>query len=247
VADSTAVIINESTLANLGMTAEEAIGARITEEVEREDPQFYHVIGVIKDFHYESLREDIGALGLFMNRSTGSMAIKLKTDDFASVIASIENIWTKQAPGQPFNYRFMDDAFDTSYKEERRLGSIFIIFTSLSIFIACLGLFGLAAFNAQNRTKEIGVRKVLGASVSQITIGLTTDFLKLVAIATLIALPLGWYIMNIWLEDFSYRIQIGWGILGFSALLVISIAIITVSYQSIKAALANPVKSLKTE
>jgi putative ABC transport system permease protein len=247
VADSTAVIINESTLANLGMTAEEAIGARITEEVEREDPQFYHVIGVIKDFHYESLREDIGALGLFMNRSIGSMAIKLKTDDFASVIASIENIWTKQAPGQPFNYRFMDDAFDTSYKEERRLGSIFIIFTSLSIFIACLGLFGLAAFNAQNRTKEIGVRKVLGASVSQITIGLTTDFLKLVAIATLIALPLGWYVMNIWLEDFSYRIQIGWGIIGFSALLVISIAIITVSYQSIKAAIANPVKSLKTE
>jgi len=247
VADSTAVIINESTLVTMGLTADEVLGTRITQEVEREDPQFYHVIGVVKDFHYESLREDIGALGLFMNKSTGSMAIKLKTDDFASVIASIENIWAKRAPGQPFNYRFMDDAFETAYQEERRLGSIFIVFTSLSIFIACLGLFGLAAFNAQKRTKEIGVRKVLGASVSQITIGLTTDFLKLVAIATLIALPLGWYFMNIWLEDFSFRIQIGWEILGFAAALVIFIAIVTVSYQSIKAAVANPVKSLKTE
>ena len=246
-ADSTAIIINESTLAILGLNAEEALGVRVTEEVELENPEFYHIIGVIKDFHYESLRQDIGALGLFLDKSTGSMAIKLKTNDFASVIASIENLWTKSAPGQPFNYRFMDDAFEASYKEERRLSSIFIVFTGLSIFIACLGLFGLAAFNAQNRTKEIGVRKVLGASVSQITIGLTTDFLKLVAIATIIALPFGWYFMNIWLQDFSYRIQIGWEILVFSAFLVIAIAIITVSYQSIKAAIANPVKSLRTE
>ena len=247
VADSTAVIINESTLAILGLSAKEALGTRITEDVGVENPKFYNVIGVIKDFHYESLRNDIDALGLFLEKSTGSMAIKLKTDDFASVIVNIEKIWKKQAPGQPFNYRFMDDAFDTSYKEERRLGSIFIIFTSLSIFIACLGLFGLAAFNSQNRTKEIGVRKVLGASVSQITFGLTIDFLKLVTISTLIALPFGWYFMNKWLEDFSYRIQIGWEILGFSAILVITIAIITVSYQSIKAAVANPVKSLRTE
>ncbi|OBX27309.1 putative ABC transport system permease protein [Gelidibacter algens] len=247
VADSTATIINESTLTTLGLSAQEALGKRITEEVELGKPVFYRIIGVIKDFHYESLREDIGALGLFLNKSTGSMAVKLKTDDFASAISSIENIWNEQAPGQPFNYRFMDDAFDTSYKEERRLGNIFIVFTCLSIFIACLGLFGLAAFNAQKRTKEIGVRKVLGASVSQITFGLTTDFLKLVAIATAIALPLGWYVMNIWLQDFSYRIQISWEILAFSAFLVIVIAILTVSYQSIKAAIANPVKSLRTE
>ncbi|MEH6406529.1 MAG: ABC transporter permease [Leeuwenhoekiella sp.] len=246
-ADSTAVIVNESTLAILGLSADEALGARITEEIGLEDPQFYHIIGVIKDFHYESLRKNIGALGLFMRRSTGSMALKLKTNDFASAIASIESIWTKRAPGQPFNYRFMDDAFDISYKEERRLGSIFIVFTSLSIFIACLGLFGLAAFNAQKRTKEIGVRKILGASVTQITIALTTEFLKLVSIATLIALPLGWYFMNIWLEDFSYRIEIGWETLTFSAVLVILIAVFTVSYQSIKAAIANPTKSLRTE
>lgn len=247
VADSTAVIINETTLAVLGFSAKEALGKRITEDVGLEEPKFYQIIGVIKDFHFESLRNDISALGLFLEKSNGSMAIKLKTDDFASVISNIKNIWAKQAPGQPFNYRFMDDAFDTSYKEERRLGSIFIIFTSLSIFIACLGLFGLASFNAQHRIKEIGIRKVLGASVSQITIGLTFDFLKLVVISTVIALPFGWYLMNKWLEDFSYRIQIGWEIMGFAAILVITIAILTVSYQSIKAAIANPVSSLRTE
>lgn len=247
VADSTAIIINESTLKILGLSAEEALGKRVTEGVELETPVFYHIIGVIKDFHYESLRENIGPLGLFLNASTGSMAVKLKTDDFASAIASIEDLWNARASGQPFSYRFMDDAFDASYKEERRLGNIFIVFTCLSIFIACLGLFGLAAFNAQKRTKEIGVRKVLGASVSQITFGLTTDFLKLVAIATVIALPLGWYFMNLWLQDFSYRIKISWELLAFSAFLVIIIAILTVSYQSIKAAIANPVKSLRTE
>ncbi|WP_037313933.1 ABC transporter permease [Salegentibacter sp. Hel_I_6] len=247
IADSTAVIINESTLTTLGLNAEEALGVRITQEVELGEPLYYNIIGVVKDFHYESLREEIGALGLFMDRSTGSMAVKLKTADLTDVIASIENIWAKMGPGQPFDYRFMDAAFETSYKEERRLGSIFMVFTCLSIFIACLGLFALATFNAQRRTKEIGVRKVLGASVSQITLGLTTDFLKLVIISTLFSLPLGWYFMSIWLQDFSYRIQIGWKILGFSALLVIFIAIVTVSFQAIKAAIANPVKSLRTE
>lgn len=247
VADSTAVIINEATLSILGLNAEEALGKRISGSIDLENAVFYNIIGVVNDFHYESLRKNIGALGLFLNKSSGTMAIKLKSDDFSSVIASIEDIWKKQAPGQPFNYRFMDDAFNTTYNTEHRLGSIFIIFTVLSIFIACLGLFGLASFNAQKRTKEIGVRKVLGASVKQITYGLTTDFLKLVAIATVIALPLGWYFMNIWLEDFSYRIDISWQILAFSAFLVIGIAILTVSYQSIKAAIANPVKSLRTE
>ena len=247
IADSTAVIINESTLKILGLNAEEALEVRITQEVEMGEPLYFKIIGVVKDFHYESLRDDIGALSLFMGSSTGYMAVKLKTADLTGVVGSIENIWAKMASGQPFDYRFMDDAFNTSYKEEIRLGNIFMVFTCLSIFIACLGLFALATFNAQTRIKEIGVRKVLGASVSQITLRLTTDFLKLVAISTLISLPLGWYFMNVWLQDFSYRIQIGWGILSFAALLVIFIAIITVSFQAINAAVANPVKSLRTE
>ncbi len=245
--DSTAVIINEAALPVLGMEAKEALGMRISQDIDVEESEFYTIIGVVRNFHYESLREDIGALCLLMNRSTGNMAIKLNAGDFSSAIASIEGIWEKLAPGQPFSYRFMDDSFNTVYEAEQRLGKIFMVFSILSILIACLGLFGLAAFNAQKRTKEIGIRKVLGASVSQITYRLTTDFLKMVGIAILISLPIGWFAMNKWLEDFSYRIDIPWWVFGLAALLAIGIAIITVSYQSIKAAVVNPIKSLRTE
>lgn len=247
VADSTAVIINEAMLPILGVEAEEALGMRITGDLESEDKVYYSVIGVVKNFHFESLRENIGALGLFLDSSTGTMAVKLKSGDFSNTLASIEGIWNNIAPGQPFSYRFMDESFNTTYEAEQRLGKIFMIFTFLSILIACLGLFGLAAFNAQKRKKEIGIRKVLGASVSQITYRLTTDFLKMVAVGILISLPLGWYAMNKWLEDFSYRIEVSWWILAIAGLLAIAIAIITVSYQSIKAAIVNPVKSLRTE
>ncbi len=245
--DSMAIIINEATLRVLGVGPEEALGIRVSGDIESENPKFYTVIGVLKNFHYESLRENIGALGLFLNNSTGTMAVKLKAGDFSNTIASIEGIWNKIAPGQPFSYRFMDESFNTTYEAEQRLGQIFMVFTMLSILIACLGLFGLAAFNAQKRTKEIGIRKVLGASVGQITYRLTTDFLKMVGIAILISLPVGWFVMNKWLEDFSYRIEIGWWVYALAALLAIAIAILTVSYQSIKAAIVNPVKSLRTE
>ena len=245
--DSTAVIINEATLAVLGVGAEEALGMRLSQDIELERPEFYTVIGVVKNFHYESLRENIGALGLFLNNSTGNMAIRLKAGDFSNTITNIERIWNEVAPGQPFSYGFMDESFNTTYQAEQRLGKIFMVFTILSILIACLGLFGLAAFNAQKRTKEIGIRKVLGASVGQITFGLSSDFLKLVAVAILISLPVGWFVMNKWLEDFSYRIEIGWWVFVLATLLAVTIAIITVSYQSIKAAMANPVKSLRTE
>ncbi|WP_350286669.1 ABC transporter permease [uncultured Croceitalea sp.] len=245
--DSTAVILNESAISILGLTPEKALGKRITQDVELEEKLFHTIIGVVKDFHYESLHENIGALGISLSRSTGTMAIKLKAHDFSSTIASIESIWNNVAPGQPFSYRFMDDAFNTTYKAEQNLGQIFITFTTLSILIACLGLFGLAAFNAEKRTKEIGVRKVLGASVNQITYRLTMDFLKLVGISILVALPIGWYAMNQWLQDFSYRISIGWEVFAIAASLAVVIAIVTVSYQSIKAAVVNPVKSLKIE
>ena len=246
-ADSTAVIINEATLPILGVDAERAIGMRITEDADLEEKAFYTVVGVVRDFHYESLRENIGALGLFFENTGGGMAVKLNAGDFSSSIASIEGIWNDLAPGQPFSYDFMDESFNATYKAEQRLGQIFIVFTVLSILIACLGLFGLAAFNAQKRTKEIGIRKVLGASVGQITYRLTTDFLKMVGIAIAISLPLGWFAMNKWLEDFSYRIEISWWVLVLAALLAVGVAILTVSYQSIKAAVVNPVKSLRTE
>ncbi|QCW98816.1 FtsX-like permease family protein [Aggregatimonas sangjinii] len=245
--DSTAVIINEATLPVLGVGPQEALGLRITEDADLEEKVFYTVIGVVKDFHYESLREDIGALGLYLEDSPGILATKLNSGDFSSTIASIESIWKELAPGQPFSYRFMDEAFNTTYEAEQRLGKIFMVFTILSILIACLGLFGLATFNAQKRTKEIGIRKVLGASVGQITYRLTTDFLKMVVVAILISLPIGWFAMNKWLADFSYRMEMGWGVFAIAALLAVVVAIVTVSYQSIKAAVVNPVKSLRSE
>ncbi|MEM9868518.1 MAG: FtsX-like permease family protein, partial [Bacteroidota bacterium] len=242
-----AIILNESAVAILGISPEESLGLRLSNDLGEEDASFLNVIGVIQDFHFETLRKDIDALSIHMGVSRGSMAVKLAAGDFAATTSAIERIWKSLAPGQPFNYRFMDDAFNSTYEADKNLGRIFVTFTILSIFIACLGLFGLATFNAEKRTKEIGVRKVLGASVGQITMGLTTDFLKLVAIAILVSFPIGWLMMNKWLEDFSYRIEIHLGVFLFAASLAIVIAVITVSYQSIKAAIANPVKSLRTE
>ena len=247
--DSTAVIIIEVALRTLNLSAEEAIGLKISSDLgaNEEEISFQPIIGVVKNFHYDSMRNTIEALSLSIGNFPGAMAIKLETSDIISTVSDIKSLWDNIAPGQPFNYYFLDDSFNSSYEAEQRLGKIFSIFTVLSILVACLGLFGLATFNAQKRTKEIGIRKVLGATIGQISYRLTTDFLKMVVWAILIALPLGWFAMNKWLEDFSYRIEIQWWMLVLAAFLAISTAVITVSYQSIKAAIANPVKSLRME
>jgi putative ABC transport system permease protein len=247
ITDSTAIIINESAVSILGVQPEEALGMRLSDDLGDERGTFFTVVGVVENFHFSSLKNDIDALCLRIGRSTGNMVIKLKVTDFSNSVAEIEQVWKKIVPEQPFAYSFMEESFNNTYQSELRLGRIFMVFTILSIFIACLGLFGLAAFNAEKRTKEIGVRKVLGASVSQISYRLTMDFLKLVGIAIFISLPIGWFAMNKWLEDFTYRIEISWWVLALAGFLAIAIAIITVSYQSIKAAIVNPVKSLRTE
>ncbi len=246
-ADSTAAILNESALIVLGLKPDEALGTRVSSDLGEDNANYLTVIGVVKDFHFNSFREPIQALCLSIGTFADAMAIKLNTQNISASVASIENLWNKIAPGQPFNYYFMDESFNNTYQAEQRLGRIFIIFTVLSILIACLGLFGLATFNAEKRTKEIGVRKVLGASVSQITYRLTVDFLRLVGLGVLIALPIGWFSMNQWLQDFSYRISIGWEVFLIATFLAVAIAVLTVSYQSIKAAVVNPVKSLRTE
>lgn len=245
--DSTAIIVNETAVKVMKLSPEEALGKRYTNDLRSEQPAYFTIIGVVKDFHFSSLREEIDALSLHLGNDAGSLAVKITAGDFKTAISSIEGIWDTVAPGQPFDYYFMEDSFNTTYQSERRLGNIFIIFTVLSLLIACMGLFGLAAFNAEKRVKEIGVRKVLGATVGQISTTLTLDFLKLVGIAILISLPIGWFVMNKWLEDFTYRIDIGWGVFVFAAFLALLIAVLTVSYQSIKAAFMNPVKSLRTE
>ncbi len=245
--DSTSIIVNESAIAVIGVSPEEALGKRYTPDMGEENPEYLTIIGVVKDFHFSPFREDIESLSLHLSDRSYALAIKLEAGDFSNAIIGIENIWNQLAPGQPFDYYFMEDSFNDTYQSEQRLGRIFFIFTTLSILIACLGLFGLAAFNAEKRTKEIGVRKVLGATVGQITYKLSADFLKLVGVAIIISLPIGWYAMNKWLEDFSYRIEIGWWVFVLAAFLAVLISIITVSYQSIKAAIVNPVKSLRTE
>ena len=248
--DTEAIILNESAVEMLGVKPEEAIGMRLTDDFRNEDKEnmeFLTIIGVVKNFHFESLRNNIDAISLSLGGNSNKMLVKLNAGDFSNSIDNIEKTWEKMAPGQPFNFSFMDDLFNTTYEADRRLGVIFITFTILSIFIACLGLFGLAAFNAEKRAKEISIRKVLGASVGQITHKLSIDFLKLVGVAIIISLPMAWYAMNKWLEDFSYRIEISWWILVLAAFLAVTISIVTVSFQSIKAAMANPIKSLKRE
>lgn len=175
------------------------------------------------------------------------MMVKLTPGEYSASVNQISDLWQKMAPGQPFDFYFMDDSFEETYEAEQRLGQIFITFTILAIIVASLGLFGLSAFNAEKRAKEIGIRKVLGASVRQITLKLSSDFLKLVIVSIILATPVAWYVMAGWLQDFTYRIDVPEWVFVLAAALAVSISILTISFQSIKAALANPVKSLRSE
>jgi len=248
--DRNFLILNETTVSMLGVEPHEAIGMRLTNDFRRPDKEnmeYMTIIGVVKNFHFESMHNRIDAVSLSLSDKANKMMVKLNPGNFGETIDQVEQIWQRIAPGQPFHYYFMDDSFNETYRAELRLGWIFIVFTQLSVFIACLGLFGLATFAAEKRSKEIGIKKVLGASTKLITYQLSIDFLKLVGIAILIALPLGWYAMDLWLESFAFRIEINGWILAASAALAVTVSLLTVSYQSIKAAIANPVKSLRSE
>lgn len=207
----------------------------------------YHIIGVIKDFNYQSLRNEVRPLILVKGEDMGAVSAHLNTNDMAALISQVKSKWASFVPNQPFNYSFMDQEFDNLYRSEQHFGTIFVIFTTLAIIIACLGLFGLAAYAAEQRTKEIGIRKVLGASMATIVGMLSKDFIKLVIIAICIAAPLAWWVMSFWLRDFAYRQNIQWWVVALAGAAAILIAFITISFQSIKAALTNPVKSLRSE
>ncbi|WP_254560745.1 ABC transporter permease [Dyadobacter diqingensis] len=250
-ADMDGVIINESAAKRFGY--ENPVGKTIHKTGDEKAT----IIGVIKDFHYESLRTKIEPLGLFISSAAlGSsvekaaleaVSFKLDTKDIAASLSSIGKIWKKTAPGKPFEYSFLSEDFDAMYRAEQRIENLFSAFASTAILIACLGLFGLSAFSAEQRTKEIGVRKVLGASVVSITTLLSKDFLKPVLLAIAIASPVGWYAMDFWLRDFAYKVDIQWWVFVLAGFITIVIALLTVSFQSVKAALMNPVESLKTE
>jgi putative ABC transport system permease protein len=176
-----------------------------------------------------------------------SISIRLRPDDIPSALTFLQEKWQEYRPDYPFSYYFIDERFNQRYENEEKLGKLFSLFSLLAIAVACLGLFGLAAFTAEQRTKEIGIRKVLGASVAGILSLLSKDFVKLVVVANIIAWPVAWYAMNRWLQDFAYRIDIGWWVFAFAGGLALLIALLTVSTQAIKAALANPVESLRYE
>jgi len=206
------------------------------------------IIGVVKDFHFASMRQKINpAIFVYAPGRYDNLFIKTTGEDAPKAIAAAETEWKKYNAGFPFNYSFLDESFNSLYKSEERTGLLFNIFASIAIFISCLGLFGLAAYTAQVRTREIGVRKVLGASVPGIIRLLALDFIKLVFIAIIIATPVSWYVMNKWLQDFAYKMNLGWTIFLASGLIAVLIAVATISFQSVKAALANPVKSLRTD
>ena len=245
--DSNAVIINETTAKTLGF--DDPIGKNIygTYNTSGNVRVPYKIIGVVRNFNFESLKQNVGTLGLFLGMSDGLVSFKINTGNIPELVQSIEQKWKQMAPGMPFSYRFLDDAFNEMYKTEQRIGKIILIFSILAIIIACLGLFGLSIFIAEQRTKEIGIRKVLGSSVSGIVGLLSFDFIRLVVISFCIASPIAWYFMQQWLQDFANRIDISWWIFLLAAVLAIFIAMVTVSFQAIRAALANPVKSLRTE
>jgi putative ABC transport system permease protein len=238
------MILNEAAVKMFGYSSpEQAVGRRF-KQWGREGK----IIGVMKDFHFRSLQLPIKPLSMRIE-PTGSnlVSINLSTQNLPKTIASIENKWNAMIPARPFSYYFLDEFFDKQYRSEERFGKLFLNFSVLAIIISCLGLLGLASYSTMQRTREIGIRKVLGASVPNIVNLLSKDFLKLVAIAVLIASPIAWFAMNNWLQDFAYRIHIGWWIFLTAAVLAALIALLTVSFQAIKAAIANPVKSLRTE
>ncbi len=246
--DSLGVVLNETAVKKFGFA--NPIGQRVWRYGDREltTKITYTVIGVVKDFHFESLREDIGALGFFLEpKDDGMVAVRFDASDVKGFIETVKTKWNALSPGQPFNYAFLDDRFTRMYESEQRLGNIFIVFAGLAIFIACLGLLALAAFTAERRSKEIGVRKVLGATTGNIFTLLTSEFTRWVIIANVIALPLAWWGAQRWLENFAYRTEVSWRILALAVGIAVAVAVLTVSFQSVKAALANPVKSLRSE
>ena len=236
-------ILNESAAKTLGWTAQDAVGKKMFLDNSRPG----YVKAVIKDFHFESLQNEIKPLVLFPVTWSRTMLVKLQGQHLSQTIAFIESKWKNVVPDRPFEYRFMDEDYNKLYRAELRLGKIMSLFAGIAIVLACLGLFGLSSYAAQQRTKEMGVRKVLGASVLNVWSLLSRDFVKLVGISFLIAAPLSYYCMHRWLQNYHYRAAISWWIFAAAGIGALLITIITVSIQSIKAALNNPVKSLRTE
>ncbi len=236
-------ILNESAARQLGWTPQQAVGQKMF----LDDSRPGYVKAVVKDFNFESLHNTIKPLVLFPEMEGQVMLLKLQGADMPQTISFLEAKWKTLVPYRPFEYRFMDEDFNKLYSSELRLGKLMNIFSGIAIALACLGLLGLSAYAARQRVKEVGIRKVLGAGVAGIAAQLSVDFVKLVVTAILFALPLAWWMMNRWLQDFAYRALIQWWVFALAGLSIVLIALLTVGYQAVKAALANPINSLRSE
>ena len=242
--DDKAVLLNETAVDQLGFkSADDAIDGKINRGGDT-----VKVIGVVKDFHQEGLRRSIEPLIVFLRPNVrNNYSIKVSTSDLPGTISALGKVWSKHFPNDPFDYFFLDEFFDQQYKSDKLYGKVFGLFASLAILIACFGLLGLSAYNIIQRTKEIGIRKVLGASSKNLLILLSRDFMTLVGIAFIIAIPVAWWIMNNWLQEFAYRIHIQWWVFAIAGVGAAMIALGTISYQAVKAIVANPVNSLRSE
>ena len=241
--DSSAIVINEAAVQQLGWTNENAVGKTIVRSGQEE----FKVVGVVADFNYASLKQKIAPLMMMLGRNFGGLIIKINTRDVKGFLADLKKQWNSFNPAGPLEYNFLDEKFAALYASEQRTKQIFSAFAVLAIIIASLGLFGLSAFVIEQRAREIGIRKVLGASVQQVLLLVSKEFLLLVGIAFIISVPVTWWAMHEWLKDFAYRINIGTGVFVAAGLSAILIAFFTISFQAIRAAIANPVKSLRTE
>lgn len=252
--DSSTIVMNQSAVKQFNW-GDDPIGKKISTfsgnnpdgSPDPNSVRSFTVIGVVEDFHFESLKQNITPLAFFLNRSNGSVSFRFESQNTQDVIHAIENKWKTLAPGQPFQYSFLDEDFGRMYSAEERLGKVFVVFAGLAIVIACLGLFALTSFTAEQRTKEIGIRKVLGASVGSIVVLLSKEFGKLIIIAFVIAAPLAWFGVDWWLKNYTYKVEVGIFVYLFAGGVSFAIAWLTMSYQSIKAATSNPVNSLRSE
>ncbi len=241
-------IVNESAVRSFGWKNEEAIGKKIFWYKMSTTPEVGKIIGVVKDFNYTSLHDNVNPLIIQIWRPRSNfITLRLKAGNISSALSQLEASWKKIVPDSPFNYSFLDEDFDNLYKAEQKLQTLISVFTFVSVFVACLGLFGLAAFAIKQRVKEIGIRKILGASISKLVKLLSKDFLKLVLVAIVIASPIAWYVTNKWLQDFAYKVEISYWLFVLAGSLALIIAFITIGFQTLKAAIANPVKNLRTE
>jgi putative ABC transport system permease protein len=241
------MVINEMAARELGFAnASEAANQQLFIDWRGETIRF-EVVGVVKDFHFQDLHSEIKPYGFQMvgQNSYNYLIAHASGARLQDVLSDIETAWAKLNPGEPFEYNFLDESFDANYAADERLSQMVYYFTIIAIFISCMGLFGLATFSAEQRTREIGIRKVLGASVSGIVSLLSKDFLRLVIIAVVIGSPVAAWVMHRWLNDFAYRTNIEWTVFLVTALIAVIIALLTISVQAIRAALANPVKSLR--